>query len=108
MFLADKYKSKNIFYYQVTFMYMNSSLFEFNNKMSSVAMTILNSFESSGISVNYLRCWKEPYHVTHMNNPFHELVASTYRETRSEYGFNADMHISYIQFTLDLFIIPYK
>ncbi|XP_014300035.1 guanylate cyclase 32E [Microplitis demolitor] len=67
---------------KVTFMYMNSSLFEFNNKMSSVAMTILNSFESSGISVNYLRCWKEPYHVTHMNNPFHELVASTYRETR--------------------------
>ncbi|KAK0087232.1 hypothetical protein PV325_001474 [Microctonus aethiopoides] len=67
---------------RVTFMYMNTSLFEFNNKVSSVATTILNSFELSGITVNYLRCWKEPYHVTHMNNPFHELVATTYRETR--------------------------
>lgn len=76
-------------------MYMNTSLFEFNNKVSSVATTILNSFELSGITVNYLRCWKEPYHVTHMNNPFHELVATTYRETRSKYQYKCNINDSY-------------
>ncbi|XP_011308838.1 guanylate cyclase 32E isoform X2 [Fopius arisanus] len=70
---------------KVTLMYMNSTLFEFNNKMSSVASTILRSFRSSGISVTYERCWAEPYLVTHMNNPFHHLVETSFRETRSEY-----------------------
>lgn len=64
-------------------MYMNSTLFEFN-KMSTVAETILASFEAAGVTVNFLRCWEEPYHVTHMTNPFHQHVAETYRETRSE------------------------
>ncbi|XP_015121956.1 guanylate cyclase 32E [Diachasma alloeum] len=67
---------------KVTLMYMNSTLFEFNNKMSSVAGTIIRSFRSSGISVTYERCWAEPYLVTHMNNPFHRLVETSYRETR--------------------------
>lgn len=65
-------------------MYMNSSLFEFN-KMSTVASTILSSFAIAGITVNYLKCWEEPYHVTHMKNPFHKLVSETYSETRSKY-----------------------
>lgn len=64
-------------------MYMNSSLFEFN-KMSTIASTILSSFETSGVQVNYIRCWDEPYHLTHMNNPFHKHVIETYRETRSK------------------------
>ncbi|CAK9821911.1 Guanylate cyclase 32E [Anthophora retusa] len=66
---------------KVTFMYMNSTLFEFN-KMSTIAETILSSFEAAGVTVNFLRCWEEPYHVTHMTNPFHEHVSETYRETR--------------------------
>ncbi|XP_015431472.1 PREDICTED: guanylate cyclase 32E [Dufourea novaeangliae] len=66
---------------KVTFMYMNSTLFEFN-KMSTIAKTILSSFEAAGVTVNFLRCWQEPYHVTHMTNPFHEHVTETYRETR--------------------------
>ncbi|XP_076232200.1 guanylate cyclase 32E isoform X1 [Calliopsis andreniformis] len=66
---------------KVTFMYMNSTLFEFN-KMSTIAKTILSSFEAAGVTVNYLRCWEEPYHVTHMTNPFHEHVTETYQETR--------------------------
>ncbi|KAK2576984.1 hypothetical protein KPH14_011947 [Odynerus spinipes] len=66
---------------KVTFMYLNSSLVEFNT-LSTVANTILSSFEANGISVNFLRSWKEPYHVIHMQNPFHELVEETYRETR--------------------------
>ncbi|OAD60804.1 Guanylate cyclase 32E [Eufriesea mexicana] len=66
---------------KVTFMYMNSTLFEFN-KMSTVAETILSSFEAAGVTVNFLRCWEEPYHVTHMTNPFHQHVSETYRETR--------------------------
>ncbi|XP_043253868.1 guanylate cyclase 32E [Colletes gigas] len=66
---------------KVTFMYMNSTLFEFN-KMSTIAKTILSSFEAAGVTVNFLRCWEEPYHVTHMTNPFHEHVSETYRETR--------------------------
>ncbi|XP_012148117.1 guanylate cyclase 32E isoform X1 [Megachile rotundata] len=66
---------------KVTFMYMNSTLFEFN-KMSTVAETILSSFEAAGVTVNFLRCWEEPYHVTHMTNPFHRHVSETYRETR--------------------------
>lgn len=66
-------------------MYMNSSRFEFNNKISSIASTILTSLRSAGIMVNYLRCWNEPYHVTHMNNPFHDLISSSYRESRSEF-----------------------
>ncbi|XP_012260738.2 guanylate cyclase 32E isoform X3 [Athalia rosae] len=66
---------------KVTFMYMNSSLFEFN-KMSTVAETILSSFEASGITLNSLRCWGEPFHHTHMHNPFHQHVQDTYKETR--------------------------
>ncbi|XP_024220627.1 guanylate cyclase 32E [Bombus impatiens] len=66
---------------KVTFMYMNSTLFEFN-KMSTIAETILSSFDSAGVTVNFLRCWEEPYHVTHMTNPFHKHVSETYRETR--------------------------
>ncbi|XP_076182973.1 guanylate cyclase 32E [Ptiloglossa arizonensis] len=66
---------------KVTFMYMNSTLFEFN-KMSTIAKTILSSFEAAGVTVNFLRCWEEPYHVTHMTNPFHGHVTETYRETR--------------------------
>ncbi|XP_043474610.1 guanylate cyclase 32E isoform X1 [Leptopilina heterotoma] len=66
---------------KVSFLYMNSSLFEFN-KMSTVASTILSSFAAAGITVNYLQCWEEPYHVTHMKNPFHKLVSETYSETR--------------------------
>lgn len=66
---------------KVSFLYMNSSLFEFN-KMSTVASTILSSFALAGITVNYLQCWEEPYHVTHMKNPFHKLVSETYSETR--------------------------
>ncbi|KAG5320428.1 GCY3E cyclase, partial [Pseudoatta argentina] len=66
---------------KVTFLYMNSTMFEFN-KMSTVATTILMSFEAAGIAVNYCRSWNEPYHVTHMKNPFHELVRQTYRGTR--------------------------
>ncbi|XP_020284969.1 guanylate cyclase 32E isoform X2 [Pseudomyrmex gracilis] len=66
---------------KVTFMYMNSTIFEFN-KMSTVATTILSSFQNAGISVNFLRTWSEPYYVTHMKNPFDEYVKETYRETR--------------------------
>ncbi|KAG6800192.1 guanylate cyclase 32E [Apis mellifera caucasica] len=66
---------------KVTFMYMNSTLFEFN-KMSTIAETILASFEAAGVTVNFIRCWEEPYHVTHMTNPFHKYVTETYRETR--------------------------
>ncbi|XP_054008171.1 guanylate cyclase 32E [Hylaeus anthracinus] len=66
---------------KVTFLYMNSTLFEFN-KMSTIAKTILSSFETAGVTVNYLRCWQEPYYVTYMTNPFHELVRETYLETR--------------------------
>ncbi|KAG7202068.1 hypothetical protein KM043_004743 [Ampulex compressa] len=66
---------------RVTFMYMNSTLFEFN-KMSTVAKTILSAFEAAGITVNYLRCWEEPYHAKHMANPFHRHVSETYHETR--------------------------
>ena len=62
---------------------MNSTMFEFN-KMSTVATTILMSFEAAGITVNYRRSWNEPYHVTHMKNPFHDLVRQTYRGTRSK------------------------
>ncbi|XP_011254353.1 guanylate cyclase 32E [Camponotus floridanus] len=67
---------------KITFMYMNSTMFEFN-KMSTIATTILTSFEAAGISVTYLRSWSEPYYVhTHMQNPFHKHVRDTYRETR--------------------------
>ncbi|XP_077268388.1 guanylate cyclase 32E isoform X2 [Temnothorax americanus] len=66
---------------KVTFMHMNSTMFEFN-KMSTIAATILTSFEAAGISVNYRRSWNEPYYATHMKNPFHEHVKQTYRETR--------------------------
>ncbi|XP_011864195.1 PREDICTED: guanylate cyclase 32E [Vollenhovia emeryi] len=66
---------------KVTFLHMNSTVFEFN-KMSTVATTILASFEAAGITVNYRRSWSEPYHVTHMENPFHEYVRQTYRDTR--------------------------
>ncbi|XP_071628567.1 guanylate cyclase 32E [Temnothorax longispinosus] len=66
---------------KVTFMHMNSTMFEFN-KMSTIATTILTSFEAAGISVNYRRSWNEPYYATHMKNPFHEHVKQTYRETR--------------------------
>ncbi|XP_050465649.1 guanylate cyclase 32E isoform X2 [Cataglyphis hispanica] len=70
---------------KVTFMYMNSTIFEFN-KMSTIATTILTSFEAAGISVTYLRSWSEPYYVdTHMPNPFHKHVRETFRKTRSEY-----------------------
>jgi len=69
--------------FQVTFMYMNSTIFEFN-KMSTVATTILTSFAAAGIVVNHVRSWSEPYYATHMKNPFHEHVRETYRETRSE------------------------
>lgn len=72
------------FIFQVTFMYMNSTMFEFN-KMSTVATTILTSFAAAGIAVNFVRSWSEPYYgYTHMKNPFHEHVKETYRETRSE------------------------
>lgn len=66
-------------------MHMNSTMFEFN-KMSTVATTILTSFEVAGITVNYRRSWSEPLHnyATHMKNPFHEHVKETYRDTRSE------------------------
>ncbi|KAL6448488.1 hypothetical protein ACFW04_000413 [Cataglyphis niger] len=67
---------------KVTFMYMNSTIFEFN-KMSTIATTILTSFEAAGISVTYLRSWSEPYYVdTHMPNPFHKHVRETFRKTR--------------------------
>ncbi|XP_071581869.1 receptor-type guanylate cyclase Gyc76C-like [Temnothorax nylanderi] len=67
---------------KVTFMHMNSTMFEFN-KMSTIATTILTSFEAAGISVNHRRSWNEPYYgATHMKNPFHEHVKQTYRETR--------------------------
>ncbi|KAH0955867.1 hypothetical protein HN011_006367 [Eciton burchellii] len=66
---------------KVTFMYMNSTIFEFN-KMSTVATTILTSFAAAGIVVNHVRSWSEPYYATHMKNPFHEHVRETYRETR--------------------------
>ncbi|XP_067205075.1 guanylate cyclase 32E [Linepithema humile] len=65
---------------KVTFMYMNSSIYEFN-KMSTIATTILASFEAAGINVN-IRTWNEPYYATHMTNPFHEHVRNTYRDTR--------------------------
>lgn len=64
-------------------MHMNSTMFEFN-KMSTVATTILASFEAAGITVNYHRSWSEPYYATHMKNPFHEHVKETYRDTRSK------------------------
>jgi len=64
-------------------MYMNSTTYEFN-KMSTVATTILSSFEAAGIHVNYCRSWTEPYYATHMKNPFHDHVRETYRDTRSE------------------------
>lgn len=64
-------------------MHINSTMFEFN-KMSTVATTILASFEAAGITVNYRRSWSEPYYATHMKNPFHELVKETYEDTRSE------------------------
>ncbi|XP_011145363.1 guanylate cyclase 32E [Harpegnathos saltator] len=66
---------------KVTFMYMNSTVYEFN-RMSTVATTILASFEAAGISLNHLRCWEEPYYATHMENPFHKHVKETYADTR--------------------------
>lgn len=77
-------------------MYMNASVYEFN-KMSTVAKTILASFEAAGISLNHVRCWKEPHYTTQtppmgnrtmanrtMENPFHKHVEDTYRDTRSK------------------------
>ncbi|XP_032675177.1 guanylate cyclase 32E isoform X2 [Odontomachus brunneus] len=80
---------------KVTFMYMNASVYEFN-KMSTVAKTILASFEAAGISLNHVRCWEEPHYTTQtllmenrtmanrtiMENPFHAHVEDTYRDTR--------------------------
>ncbi|XP_046736974.1 guanylate cyclase 32E [Diprion similis] len=66
---------------KVTFMYMNSTLFEFN-KMSTVAETILSSFDTAGITLNSLKCWGEPYLHTYVDNPFHQHVKDTYHETR--------------------------
>lgn len=63
-------------------MYMNSSEYEFN-KMTTVATMILESFEAAGVSVKH-RCWSETYHSVYMENPFHELVEDTYRDTRSK------------------------
>ncbi|XP_033327038.1 guanylate cyclase 32E isoform X2 [Megalopta genalis] len=66
---------------KVTFMYMNSSRYEFN-KMSTVAQTILSAFDAAGVTVNFLRSWQEPYFYGYTSNPFHEIVGETYRETR--------------------------
>ncbi|KAL0109405.1 hypothetical protein PUN28_014464 [Cardiocondyla obscurior] len=67
---------------KVTFMHINSTIFEFN-KMSTVATTILASFEAAGIIVNHRRSWNEPYYgATHMKNPFYEHVRETYQDTR--------------------------
>ncbi|XP_035734350.1 guanylate cyclase 32E-like isoform X1 [Vespa mandarinia] len=67
---------------KVTFMYMNSSLVDFS-KMSTIGTTILSSFENNGITVNFLRCWKDPYYLMkNVENPFNEIVKETYRETR--------------------------
>lgn len=69
---------------QVTFMYMNSSLVDFS-KMSTIGMTILSSLENNGITVNFLRCWKDPYYLMkNVENPFNEIIKDTYRETRSK------------------------
>ncbi|XP_011686974.1 PREDICTED: guanylate cyclase 32E isoform X2 [Wasmannia auropunctata] len=67
---------------KVTFIYINSTMFEFN-KMSTIAATILKSFEAAGITVNYRRSWSEPYYgSTNTKNPFHKHVRETYRDTR--------------------------
>lgn len=66
-------------------MYMNSPEYEFN-KMSTVAKTIVTSFEAAGGKVNHIRCWEETYYPTHMENPFHRHVEDTYRDTRSKYN----------------------
>ncbi|XP_078045416.1 guanylate cyclase 32E [Augochlora pura] len=66
---------------KVTFMYMNSSRYEFN-KMSTVAQTILSAFDAAGITVNFLRSWQEPYFDGYTSNPFHDIVSETYLETR--------------------------
>ncbi|XP_025987101.2 guanylate cyclase 32E [Solenopsis invicta] len=67
---------------KVTFMHMNATTFQFN-KMSTIATTILASFEAAGITVNHRCMWSEPYfHATHMKNPFHKHVRDTYRDTR--------------------------
>ncbi|XP_043487729.1 guanylate cyclase 32E [Polistes fuscatus] len=67
---------------KVTFMYLNSSLVDFN-EMSIVGATILSSLENNGITVNFRRCWKDPYYfLENVTNPFHKIVKETYRETR--------------------------
>ncbi|XP_015172076.1 PREDICTED: guanylate cyclase 32E isoform X2 [Polistes dominula] len=67
---------------KVTFMYLNSSLVDFS-EMSIVGTTILSFLENNGITVNFRRCWKDPYYLMeNVMNPFHKIVEETYRETR--------------------------
>ncbi|KYN04686.1 Guanylate cyclase 32E [Cyphomyrmex costatus] len=68
-------------WYKVTFLFMNSTIFEFN-KMSTLATTMIRSFEAAGINFNYRRSWNEPYHMNYTKNPFYKLVHETYRHTR--------------------------
>jgi hypothetical protein len=73
-----------MFHLQVSFMFMNASSFDIY-EMPTVAKTIIASFRTAGITINSIKCWEESYRVVeNLNNPFHQLVAETYTDTRSE------------------------
>ncbi|KAI4500683.1 hypothetical protein M0802_004275 [Mischocyttarus mexicanus] len=67
---------------KVSFVYLNSSLVNVR-ELSILGKTILSSLENNGITVNFRRCWKEPYFINSITtNPFHKIVEETYQETR--------------------------
>ncbi|XP_044015462.1 guanylate cyclase 32E-like isoform X2 [Aphidius gifuensis] len=67
---------------KITFVHINNSDTEFNNKMLTVSTAILETCETFGIIVNHHKRWSESYHTERMINPFHDIVESTYIETR--------------------------
>lgn len=67
---------------QVTFFHVDHD----NSEITPIAKTVIKTLTLAGIKINAVKTWNDDYFHGYRTNPFDDMVADTYRDTRSESG----------------------
>lgn len=66
---------------QIVLLYLDSPA---DQTYTSVSESVQEVLQTAGITVRHVKTWTQPYHHGYTENPFIELLRSTYEDTRSK------------------------
>jgi hypothetical protein len=57
-----------------------------DTQFGRICDTLQDEFRAAGIRVAARLSWDTPYHHGYSDNPFHQIVLDTYKDTRSKFA----------------------